>query len=457
MPFTSNVVTAPIVRWAFYLRSRPLLAYAIAVLSVLFATALRWSIGPETGVPFLTYFPMITIVGLLCGVGAGALASLLSGVMGVTLFAPTYAWGGANPFAMALVVFMALCGLKLVVIGLLHQALDELFEQERNIRQLVEAVPAGIVVAANDGTIRLFNRWAQELFGYGAEIIGKPVDQLVPEKLRSTHEQNRQYFMSNPLERPMGKGIDLSCLRKNGTTFEAEIGLSPLVRGGRTSVVATVVDISERRKALERERFLMREVHHRGQNMLAVIQSIVRTTLDGHLNLNEARELLSSRILALANAQKLLLANVWEGADLRQIIEAGVGALTSKVAVSGCDLVVNRDAAQQFVLIFHELATNALKHGALSSPNGTVLIEGRMDRQKDAFEVSWREEGGPPVFEPARRGFGSTILVRAAKQFAEDVTIEYSPAGLRYSLRIPMARLREARSEGDVASPLETE
>jgi len=241
----------------------------------------------------------------------------------------------------------------------------------------------------------------------------------------------------------MGKGLDLSCLRKNGSTFEAEIGLSPLVRGDHTSIVATVVDITERRQALERERFLMREVHHRGQNMLAVIQSIVRRSLDGHLDLDEARQLLSSRILALANAQKLLLENVWEGADLRKIIDAGVADLTSKVEVSGCDLVVNRDGAQQFALIFHELATNALKHGALSCPQGAVFIEGRLDRDNDVFELCWREEGGPPVSEPARRGFGSTILVQAAKQFAEDVTMEYRPTGFYYELRIPMDRLRE--------------
>ena len=143
----------------------------------------------------------------------------------------------------------------------------------------------------------------------------------------------------------------------------------------------------------------------------------------------------------MAEAQQVLLQNVWEGANLQKIIFAGVGAFSSRLTVSGCDLVVKREAAQQLVLIFHELAINAFKHGALSSPHGAAFIAGRVDRDKGLFEVIWSEEGGPPVAEPTRRGFGSTILQHAARQLAEEVTLEYRPSGLRYELRIPLHRL----------------
>jgi PAS domain S-box-containing protein len=353
MPFTSKVVSRPIVRWTIYLRTHPLIAYSMAVCSVAIATGVRWLFGPESGLPFLTYFPTVTIVGLLGGIGPGALSALLSTGVAIGIFTPPFEWGGANPYVMAAVFFLILCGLKLFVIDLLHQAPDELVEQERNIRSLVEAVPAGIVVATADGSISLVNNAAQSLFGYErTEIIGKSVDDLVPEDLRPNHRGHRQGFMGRPQSRPMGKGLDLSCRRKNGTGFEAEIGLSPLIRGGQVSVVATVVDISERRRTLERERFLMRELHHRIQNMFAVIQSITRRTLDAHPDRAEATELLLSRIRALAEAQKVVLENVWQGADLRKIIDAGVGAFTPRAEISGCDLVVDRDAAQQLALIF---------------------------------------------------------------------------------------------------------
>jgi PAS domain S-box-containing protein len=444
MPFTSKVVSRPIVRWAIYLRTHPLIAYTLSVCAVAIATGVRWLFGPDAGLPFLTYFPTVTIVALLGGVGPGALAALLSAVVAISLFTPTFAWSVANPYMMATVFFLILCWLKLFVIGLLHRALDEIVEQERNIRSLVEAVPAGIVVTNEDGSISLVNTAAQSLFGYErTEIIGKSVDDLVPEDLRPHHRGHRRSFMGRPQSRPMGKGLDLSCQRKDGSSFEAEIGLSPLARGIHVSVVATVVDISERRRALERERFLMRELHHRIQNMFAVIQSITRRTLSAHPDRAEATELLLSRIHALAEAQKVVLENVWEGADLRKIIDAGVGAFSQRVEVNGCDLVVDRDAAQQLALIFHELATNSLKYGALSAPLGKVLIDGHVDQETRTFELKWREEGGPPVVEPTRRGFGSTVLMQAAKQIAEDAAIEYHAAGLRYDLRIKLDRLEQ--------------
>jgi PAS domain S-box-containing protein len=450
MPFTSKVVSRPIVGWTLYLRTHPWAAYAVAVSAVALATVLRWLIGP-VGVPFLTYFPTVTIVGLLGGVGPGSLAALLSAGLAVSFYSPAYEWDDAHTILIGPLLFLVACWLKLFVIALLHQALDELIEQERNIRQLVEAAPAGIVVVAEDGSIVLMNEAAQSLFGYEPhELIGRSVEDLVPENLRTSHLGHRRRFIARPQARAMGKGLDLSCQRKDGTSFEAEIGLSPLTRGTRTSVVATVVDISERRRSLERERFLMRELHHRSQNMFAIVQAITRRTLEGHPDRAEAQQLLLSRFHALAEAQRVLLDNVWQGADLRKIIEAGVGAFTLKVEVKGCDLVVNRDAAQQLALIFHELTTNSLKHGALSSLEGKVKIDGRVDREKRTFELRWREEGGPPVVEPTRQGFGSAILLQAAKQLAEDVAIDYHPQGLRYVLRIALNSLEQ--SDQPVAS-----
>jgi PAS domain S-box-containing protein len=446
VPFTSRVVSRPIVRWSMYLRARPLIAYAMAVSAVFLATVARWAFGPETGLPFLTYFPTVTIVGLFAGTGPGLMASLLSATLGIALFAPRYAWGAGDPYVMAFLLFLILCGLKLAVIALLHRALDELVEQERNIHSFVEAVPAGIVVVTERGSISLANAMAQSLFGYGrAELLGNSVDMLLPEKLRSIHRKHRLSFMSQPQARAMGKGLDLSCLRKDGTSFEAEIGLSPLARENHTSVIATVVDTSERRRALERERFVMREVHHRNQNMFAVIQSIIRRTLDEHPEPSEASQLLLSRVDALAEAHKLLLENVWEGAQLRKIIDAVVGALSQKIETRGCELVVKREAVQQVTLIFHELTTNSLKYGALSTPRGRVSIDCCVDREAGVFELSWREEGGPPVVEPTRRGFGSSLLIQAARQFADEVSMDYHPQGLRYELRTELDRLEQKR------------
>ena len=157
--------------------------------------------------------------------------------------------------------------------------------------------------------------------------------------------------------------------------FDARVrGHSIILAGHRNSG-------GERQKALERERMLLRELYHRSQNMLAVVQSIIRRTLDGQSDPEEAKHLLSW-IYAMAEVQQVLLKNIWEGADLRKIIEAGVGAFSSRLTVTGCDLLVKREAAQQLVLIFHELATNAFKHGALVPPRGRARCGARRSREE---------------------------------------------------------------------------
>ena len=106
--------------------------------------------------------------------------------------------------------------------------------------------------------------------------------------------------------------------------------------------------------------------------------------------------------------------------------------------MSGCDLNVNPTAAQQFALIIHELATNAMKYGALLSPNGRVAVEGSLDRVdgETVLLFLWKESGGPTVSKPTRKGFGTVILVDAAEVFARSVVLRYDPAGLRYELLV---------------------
>jgi two-component sensor histidine kinase len=97
-------------------------------------------------------------------------------------------------------------------------------------------------------------------------------------------------------------------------------------------------------------------------------------------------------------------------------------------------------AAQQFALIMHELATNAAKYGALSSPNGKIAIQGKVEHVdgEQIFAIAWKETGGPPVSKPRRKGFGSTILVDGAKKFGQDAKLHFDQGGLRYELRVPL-------------------
>src|SRR5207247_9046615 len=124
----------------------------------------------------------------------------------------------------------------------------------------------------------------------------------------------------------------------------------------------------------------------------------------------------------------------WEGASVAAILDRQFSGFSNRLNVSGCDIVVSPSVAHQLALITHELATNALKYGALSTPDGRVLIEGKTDRLNGSgtFSFAWRETGGPPVTVPTRKGFGSVIVLDSAKWFADSVVLDYARPGLRY-------------------------
>src|SRR5205814_1607041 len=134
---------------------------------------------------------------------------------------------------------------------------------------------------------------------------------------------------------------------------------------------------------------------------------------------------------------------------LRTIIDRQIGGMSQRINVTGCDIFIIPSAAQQFAMIIHELMTNALKYGSLSTPNGSVAIEGKINRGDEdrSFFFTWKEVGGPTVSAPNRKGFGSVILLDSAKHFAENVSADYLPRGLIYSLRIRLGTI-EAKPTG---------
>jgi two-component sensor histidine kinase len=202
----------------------------------------------------------------------------------------------------------------------------------------------------------------------------------------------------------------------------------------------------------DHQQFLLRELDHRSQNLFAVIQGIVSRTLRESETLSGAQKTIETRLAALARTHAILADSGWAGAPLHQILSEELISFANQVSTAGCNVVLNTPAAQNFALIVHELATNAVKYGALSCPQGQIAIEGKfdIDDRKELFCFTWTESGGPAVKSPKRKGFGSSILNGLAKRFAQDVAANYRPEGLVYELRIPLSRIRG--SNRDVTS-----
>jgi PAS domain S-box-containing protein len=313
---------------------------------------------------------------------------------------------------------------------------DALKQAEEQFRLSVEAAPNGTVLANGDGTIVVVNKQVERLFGYRRdELIGQNVDLLVPERFRAQHPTDRANYTSNPSVRLMGTGRDVFARRKDGSEFPVEIGLSPIVTAQGTMILSAIVDITARKHWEEGQQLVIRELHHRTKNLLAVTQVITNRSLEEAKTFAEARLVMNGRLRALAQAYDMLADAKWEGAPLREIIERQLAGMGSRFTIIGCDVVVTPSAAQQLAMITHELMTNALKYGALSAPHGRVSIEGKLDSE-GLYRFTWKETGGPPASVPSRRGFGTVILLDSARQFSESVTADYLSTGLVYSLRI---------------------
>jgi two-component sensor histidine kinase len=201
-------------------------------------------------------------------------------------------------------------------------------------------------------------------------------------------------------------------------------------------------DITSERRDRERLALLSTEVDHRAKNMLMVVTSIVRLTQAE--TVPEYRSVLLGRLNALASSQRFLAESHWHGADLGKLIEDEMAAYRStgdeRVRWAGPPLPLGPAATQSVAMAVHELATNAIKYGALSVPDGRVAIEWRR-RDDGQVSLMWSESGAPPIKPPTRRGIGTGVILRSIRdQLNGEVVFEWRPAGLRCELVVPTER-----------------
>ena len=220
-------------------------------------------------------------------------------------------------------------------------------------------------------------------------------------------------------------------------------------KGKLARINGVTIDITDRKEADERQVLLAREVDHRARNTLAVIQSIIRLTraksVDDYVHAVEGR------IKALARAHTLLSDSRWRGADLATLVAEELAPYRAgdKIRCGGPDVSLQPATAQGLALALHELATNAAKHGALSSPAGKVTLEWELE--SEALTMRWSEAGGPTVAEPSSHSFGLKVIAASIEQqLGGKAAFEWAPAGLQCQIMIPRSELAKSR----VFSPL---
>jgi PAS domain S-box-containing protein len=322
----------------------------------------------------------------------------------------------------------------------------DLAEATERFKALFEHAPVAMLIVRRDGVVQQLNRAAEQVFACNRSVVlGKPIETLLPESMRSRHPELRRAFIASPSARPMGAGRELFAQREAGEQFPVEIGLNPLPGSDGAAVIASVVDISERRKQSERMQFIMRELSHRTKNLLAVIQGMVRQAIAASPDMTTFERSFSDRLQGLARSHDLLVGKNWEGAALAELVHAQLAFLkrddAASVSVEGPSIMLSPEAAQSLGLALHELATNAAKHGALAAKQGSIEVSWRIlsdGLDEPRVEFCWRESGVKNYFEPIRRGFGRTVLEHVVPQaLAGSASLEFTGGGARWRLDAP--------------------
>jgi two-component sensor histidine kinase len=215
----------------------------------------------------------------------------------------------------------------------------------------------------------------------------------------------------------------------------------PLRGAPKPGFVKILRDRTDQREADERQALLLRELAHRVKNMLALISSMARQTGGRARDLDGFLELFEGRLLALAAAHELLTDSGWRSVSLPTLIAAALAPHGDQIAVQTDELMVLPSPAQNLVLVLHELATNAAKHGALLAREGRVEVEARVGAEE--LLLTWRESGGQPVDAPLARGFGTTLLEQIiARQHRGRIDLDWRADGLHCTIALPLSEVR---------------
>lgn len=205
-------------------------------------------------------------------------------------------------------------------------------------------------------------------------------------------------------------------------------------------------EVQSRRSAEDRLKVLIHELNHRVRNVMSIAQAVVRFSFTSGSDLSDVQKICEGRLQALANALSLLTEQEWKSVGLKTLITPEILPFAERIDASGPEIDLKARAAQTFALLLHELAANAVKHGALSNPVGRVRLRWSIERSQDepVFRLTWQESGGPGVEQPAHRGFGELLIRRIApRDIRGQSVIRYDRSGLYYEIEAPLNEVGE--------------
>lgn len=332
-----------------------------------------------------------------------------------------------------------------------RQAETSLRESEQRLKATYEHAFVGIGEVDTSGRFVRANEQFESITGYArGELFSRSIwDITDPDDI----EKDRALF-----NRQMAGELSVYTLEKRyrhkmGHEVWVDLSASVVVDGAGQPAygVRIVRDVTERRRSAEHQRLLMAELNHRVKNTLATVQSITSQTLRNTADLDAGRNDIEERIGGLARAHDVLTQQSWEGADFHQIVHQALQPYrptqAQRLQLGGPPVWLAPKSALALAMALQELATNAVKYGALSTDRGTLSVSWSLDRSADVRRliVLWTESGGPAVKPPTRTGFGSRLLQHnLARELSGEVSLDFLEEGLvcRIAADLPRAEIR---------------
>lgn len=309
---------------------------------------------------------------------------------------------------------------------------------------LEHALEYAIFTMDLDGVITTWSRGAEEILGYTREeALGMPFGLLFTEPDRKAGND------ADELEKAKreGKAEDTRWhRRKDGARFWANGMTMRIDESDPPSLLKILRDETPAKLAEDQRVLLLNELNHRIKNTLATVQSIAEQTLRASETDPTARRALTERLIALSDAHNVLVEENWAGADLMSIVRQALAPheqTPSRFHIDGPAVRLSPPQAVAMALALHELATNAIKYGALSRQGGRVEIDWNLSHDHQGqrhMAFLWREFGGPMVAAPDHRGFGTRLIARSfGQESGGRAHIAFLPEGVQCVIKLPLS------------------
>jgi PAS domain S-box-containing protein len=323
------------------------------------------------------------------------------------------------------------------------RAEEELRASEARFRTIFEQANDFLLTTTLDNVITSVNPAILATLGY-------PEDEIVGRSIADFMDPDQYAASMAAFERKLREGgttrFSVTVRAKDGRALVWEINSQLTLDDGGQPVALHAIgrDMTEARRAEAHLRLLIDELNHRVKNMLAIVQGIAQQSFRDDADPAAARRAFGGRLAALSEAHNLLTREHWSAVSMTQIIGDAVaphGGHEGRFEIEGPDLQIMPKTAISLALAIHELATNAVKHGALSAPEGRVSIRWSREDAPDGprLALTWAERGGPAVHQPSRRGFGTRMIERGlAAELAGSVAIAFRPEGLVCTVDAPL-------------------